>query len=376
LRVLHVIDSLFQAGAEELVKDMLPRMRARGSDPFVAVLKVLNNPLERELRAQGIPFLSTAAGGMYSPMHILNLALHVRKFDLIQTHLFPAQLFTPLAAMLARSTVPIVSSEHNTHHRRRKKWLHPLETWMYDHYAAVACPSEAIAVSLRKWIPGIGRKISVIPNGINLGVFQRAMPASRASIGIGDGACILLYVANFQTRKDHGTLLRAMTKIPDAHLVLVGDGDLRANFEAQTKSLGLTQRVHFLGHRNDVPQLLKMADIYVHPPAYEGFGIAVAEAMAAGKPIVATDVPGLAQVIGDAGIIVPPKDPSALAVEVCRLMNSRERRAQLSCAALQRSQQFSIEKTVDGYLDLYKSILSRSQEVLSNADIRSKATTN
>src|SRR6266852_4755582 len=124
LRVLHVIDSLIQAGAEALVKDMVPRMRSAGVAVSVAVLKELDGPFERELREQNIMFLPTARGGIYSPAHVFSLRRHIREFDVIQSYLFPAQLFAPLAAMLAGSKVPLVLSEQTTHHRRKKKWLH------------------------------------------------------------------------------------------------------------------------------------------------------------------------------------------------------------------------------------------------------------
>ena len=149
-----------------------------------------------------------------------------------------------------------------------------------------------------------------------------------------------------------------MANIPDADLMLVGDGEMRPQLERLAETLGIAQRVHFLGRRKDVPELLKMADIYVHPPAVEGFGIAAAEALAAGKPIVATNVPGLAQVVADAGILVPPGDPASLAKEVNKLMESPTRRQQLSRAAVERGRQFSIEKTVAAYIDLYRSVLS------------------
>jgi glycosyltransferase involved in cell wall biosynthesis len=358
LRILHIIDSLIEAGAEALVKDMVPRMQARGIDVSVAVLKELDSPFEREVREKGIPFLPTAAGGIYSPAHVVRLANHIDEFDLVQLYLFPAQLFAALAAMLAGSNVPLVLSEQTTSHRRRTNWLHQFDTWMYSHYTAIACASEGIAASLREWIPGVSRKITVIQNGIDVRKFQQAEFVSRASLGINESSCILLYVASFQSRKDHGTLLRALKEIPDADLVLVGDGELREQFERQARSSGIAGRVHFLGRRKDVAELLNMADIYVHVPAFEGFGIAVAEAMAAGKPIVASDVPGLAQVVGDAGILIPPGNSSLLATEVRRLIESRERRSQLSRAAVQRANQFGIENTVDGYIDLYKSILT------------------
>jgi glycosyltransferase involved in cell wall biosynthesis len=359
LRVLHVIDSLIQAGAEALVKDMVPRMRSAGVDVSVAVLTELDSPFERELRENNIPFLPTVRGGIYSPAHVLSLKRHVHKFDVIQVCLFPAQLFTPLAIMLAQSKVPLVLSEQTTQHRRRKMWLHPLETWMYSRYTAIACASEGIATSLKAWVPGVENKITVIPNGIDVQAFEQAKPGSRASAGINNGNCVLLYVASLQPRKDHSNLLHAMTQISDADLMLVGDGELRPQLERLAETLGVARRVHFLGRRKDVAELLKMADIYVHPPAIEGFGIAAAEAMAAGKPIVASNVPGLAQVVGDAGILVPPGDPAKLAQEVCMLMNSPERRQQLSRTAVERGRQFSIEKTVAAYIDLYRSVLSK-----------------
>jgi len=358
VRVLHLIDSLIQAGAEALVKDMVPRMRTRGVDVCVAVLKELDSPFERELREKGIPFLPTALGGFYAPGHLLSLRRHIPDFDVVHVYLFPAQLFAPIATILARSKVSLVLSEGTPHHRRKKKWLHPLERWMYSRYAAVACASDAIAASLREWIPGIDSKITVIENGIDVQKFQHAKPVSRASVGISNRNCVLLYVASLQPRKDHINLLRAMAHISDADLVLVGDGELRAQLERLAETLGIARRVHFLGRRKDVAELLKMADIYVHPPAFEGFGIAAAEAMAAGKPIVATNVPGLAQVVGDAAVLVPPSDPAALAAQISALLKSREHQEKLGNAATQRAPIFSIESTVSAYIDLYRSLVN------------------
>ena len=358
MRVLHVIDSLIQAGAEALVKDMVPRMRSAGVEVSVAVLKELDSPFERELREKNIHFLPTARGGIYSPAHVLSLKRHIHKFDVIQSYLFPAQLFAPLAVMLAGSKVPLVLSEQTTHHRRKRMWLHPPETWMYSRYAAIACASDGIAASLKSWVPGVGNKINVIPNGIDVEAFERAVPVPRSSVGINNGNCVLLYVARLEPQKDHANLLRALSHIPDADLVLAGDGSLRTQLKDQAKSLGVTSRVHFLGRRNDIAELLQMADIYVHPAAFEGFGIAAVEALSAGKPVVASNVPGLAQVVGDAGILVPPGDWVTLAREVCDLIQSRDRRSRLSRAAAERGRQFSIEKTVAAYIDLYRSVLS------------------
>ncbi len=359
LRVLHIIDSLIQGGAEALVKDLLPRMKLRGVNVSVAVLVELESAFERELRDEGIPFLPTAPGGIYSPRHVVSLMRQLDEFDLVHSHLFPAQLFAPLAAMLAGNSLPLLVTEHTTLPRRRKKWLYPLEHWMYSRYAAVACVSEAIAVNLRAWIPSLSERIAVIPNGIDVRKFQEAIPASSASLGIKNGNPVLLYIARFRSEKNHGTLLRALSKVPDVDLVLVGDGELQGQFERQSEELGIARRVHFLGARRDVAELLKMADIYLHVPVFEGFGIAAAEAMAAGKPIIASDVPGLAQVVGDAALLVPPSDSEALAAAIRRLIASPELQSRLARAAVQRSSQFSIEKTVEAYIDLYRTIVAK-----------------
>jgi glycosyltransferase involved in cell wall biosynthesis len=356
VRVLHLIDSLIQAGAEALLKDMVPRMRARGVEVSVAVLKELDSPFERELRERGTPFLPTAAGGIYSPLHVLSLQRQIQEFDLVHTYLFPAQLFVPIARILARRNVPLLLSEGAMHHGRKHWWFRPVENWMYRRYTAIACASEAVAAGLRVWVPAVREKIVVVQNGIDLHIFENALPLPRPSVGINNSNCVLLYVARFNQQKDHTNLLRAMTQIPDAHLLLVGDGELRPHAERLARSLGIAGRVHFLGRRKDVPKLLKMADIYVHAPAFEGFGIAAAEAMAAGKPIVATNVPGLAQVIGDAGILVPPSDPEALATQVTALMKSRARQKQLGERAAQRARTFSIDNTVSAYIELYRAL--------------------
>src|SRR5215472_2550545 len=96
MRVLHLIDSLILAGAEALVKDMVPRMRTRGLDVTVAVLKELDSPFEKELRDLDIVFLPTAGGGFYSPAHLLTLQKHIPRFDVVHAYLFPAQLFAPV----------------------------------------------------------------------------------------------------------------------------------------------------------------------------------------------------------------------------------------------------------------------------------------
>jgi glycosyltransferase involved in cell wall biosynthesis len=204
----------------------------------------------------------------------------------------------------------------------------------------------------------------VIPNGVPLDEFENAEPAA---LHISPGAVRVVFVGRFVAQKDHATLLRALGALPEAHLLLVGDGPLRPQLEHLAQSLGISQRVSFLGWRNDVAALLKASDIYVHSTHSDGFGIAACEAMAAGLPVLASDVPGLADVVAGAGILFPAGDDKALAQHLATLIGSPQLRREMSQASRQRARQFSIEKTVDGCIKLYESVLQTGSRQAAGA---------
>ncbi len=256
MKVLHVIDSLILAGVEVLLREMLPRMRDRGLDSSIVVLKHLDSPLENALRSEGFPFLSSRGSEIYSPLHVWSLAGHISDFDVVHSYLFPAQLWVVAAAKLAAKGVPLVTTEQSTQNRRRRRWVRPLDAWMYRNYAAIACNSEGTASNLLEWVPEVESRLSLIYNGVPLERFRNAAPASKNGIlPSSNGRPVLMFVARFDPAKDHPTLLRAMRKVPNADLVLVGDGDLRPQMERLARELEIGERVHFLGRRPDIPQL-------------------------------------------------------------------------------------------------------------------------
>src|SRR6266576_3674888 len=166
MRVLHVINSLILAGAEVLLSEMLPRMRQRGLDVAVVVLKHLDSPLEIDLQAAGFHFLASRSPNIYSPRHIWSLAKHISSFDVVHSHLFPAQLWVAAGARLASRRVPLVTSEPSTHNRRRRRWIRPLDLWMYQTYEKIICNSIATAEYLIRWVPEMVDRVSVIHNGV------------------------------------------------------------------------------------------------------------------------------------------------------------------------------------------------------------------
>jgi glycosyltransferase involved in cell wall biosynthesis len=361
MKVLHVINSLILAGVEVLLAEMVPRFRARGLEVEVAVLKPLDSPLEHRLRDSGIPFLQNSVHRIYSPAHVFSLARRLHEFDLVQSYLFPAQLWVASAAVLAKRRVPLVTTEQSTQTGRRNWWFHPADRWMYSRYRAIACNSPETLESLVRWVPGAESRVSVIPNGVALDRMAGAQPPPRSSVLPDDGSPLLMFVARLEPAKDHATLLRALAQVPSTRLALVGDGVLRGELEALAASLGIRERVHFLGRRADVPQLLKLADVYVHSSHWEGFGIAAVEAMAAGVPVIASDVPGLGQVVGSAGLLFPAGDAECLAKHIRSLLDSEPLRRRLSQAGKERARSFSIEGSVEAYISLYESVLAEER---------------
>jgi glycosyltransferase involved in cell wall biosynthesis len=360
MRALHIIDSLNRGGAETMLTAMAPKFRRWGVTCDVVALMDWPSPLEQKLRDEGVFLRYTGVRSLNSPTQISALSRLLSGYDIVHVHLFPAQLWTVLAKSGLRDRIPLVTTEHAIWNGRRRWWLRSIDSWMYQHYSHIACISGATAESLVHWCPGVAEKISVIPNGIPLEMFENATPATLENVPC--DATRLVFVGRCNAYKDHETLLRALRTVPDAHLLLVGDGPLRLQLERLAQSLGIANRVSFLGWREDVAAILKASDIYVHPTHSDGFGLAACEAMAAGLPVVASDVPGLAQVVDGAGILFPAGDERALADSLNALINSPMQRLNAGRASLARARQFSIEKTILGYIDMYESVLGIPQK--------------
>jgi glycosyltransferase involved in cell wall biosynthesis len=167
----------------------------------------------------------------------------------------------------------------------------------------------------------------VIPNGVDVDRFPVAVdrPAVIAALGLPAGARLLIVVAKLYRQKGHAVLLRALTAsdLPaDLHVILLGEGPERAALTAEVARIGMSDRVHFLGDRPDVPALLASSDLFVLPSLWEGLPMALLEAMASMLPVVATDVAGSRQVVvdGESGLLVPPGDAGALASAIRLLL--------------------------------------------------------
>jgi glycosyltransferase involved in cell wall biosynthesis len=193
-----------------------------------------------------------------------------------------------------------------------------------------------------------GRRPSrVIALGIDLDRFDGARPTLER-----DGP-LVGNVARLAPQKDHRTLIEAARLVPEAELVIVGDGELREELERLAEGL----RVRFLGARDDVPELLASFDVFAFPSLFEGLCLAVIEAQAAGVPVVATPVGGIRETVvdGETGLLVPTADPHALAAGIRRLLEDRPAAEAMAAEAKRRvRERFSIERMVDETLRLYR----------------------
>ena len=360
MRVLHIITSLHIGGAEKLMVDLLPRLKAKGVE--VELLLFLGNRtmFYEQLERENIKIhVFSDTGNVYNPKHLFRLwyFLKKNKYDIIHTHNTAPQIFAAIVSVFL--SLKLVTTEHNTtNHRRNWKWYRVIDKWMYGIYRSVICISDAAEENLKSYL-GIKSKFDryiTVYNGVDIDKFVNAVGNSFASTH----KKIITMVAGFRSQKDQDTLIKAFSILPKDkfELWLVGDGERRKNLELLAESEGIKDRVVFWGVRTDVPEILKTSDIIIMSSHWEGFGLAVVEGMAVGKPIIASNVDGLSQVVANAGLIFPKGDYVQLANLILELTNDKELYNKVAEKCLQRARQYDISKMVDGYLSVYQKLLN------------------
>jgi glycosyltransferase involved in cell wall biosynthesis len=247
------------------------------------------------------------------------------------------------------------------------RWLVRVGRWLLSGPDIVTGASDAVGAYFRE--VGVGpERVRVIYNGVDVDRFSQHHDgaAKRRELDLPADAWVIGLVAWLRPQKNHEALLRAFARLrpaaPDAWLVLVGDGERRPGLEALADTLAIRDRVRFLGGRLDVPELYPVFDVCCLPSHYEGMPLTVLEAMSAGKPIVATRVIGIQEVItdGETGLLVPPDDPTALAQALLRLRRDAALGRTLAKAGCDYVHAHGrLEVMVDRYTALYDEVLAR-----------------
>jgi glycosyltransferase involved in cell wall biosynthesis len=199
-------------------------------------------------------------------------------------------------------------------------------------------------------------KLRVVHNGIRVADFADVAPVRIAR------APVVLTTARLDPQKGLPVLLEAATKLPDVSFVVAGDGPERPVLAERARTLGVAGRVHFVGHRTDIAGLLAGCDVFVLPSVNEGLPLALLEAMAAGRPLIASAIPGVSEAVvhGQSGLLVPPGDSTALAAAIRRLLVEPDLRRRLASAARARvEREFSAEDMVRGVAAAYVELLDQ-----------------
>ena len=365
MKILHIIDALTMGGAENLLIGLAGEQVKRGYDVTVAPLVCPSStPVREKMEASGVkvkPFKST--GSVYNPFFIFKIAKIVRKYDVVHVHLFPALYWAGLANILTFKKTPFLYTEHSTKNKRRcNRILHATDRFIYQYgYKKIVACSDKALETYKEAYPTISH-VCAINNGIDTKIFREALPYTKQDLwGIDERCFTVTMVARFMTMKRQDTVVDAIAKLSDRiHAVFVGGeesdaGLIRVKHMAEAK--GVIDRIHFMYLRKDVPRILKTSDVVIMASDYEGLSLSSIEGMAAGKPFVATNVDGLREVVGSAGVLFDNKDCDTLASILERLNDDKEYYDEIAKKCTKRAQLFDISKMVSLYISLYKDVI-------------------
>jgi glycosyltransferase involved in cell wall biosynthesis len=223
--------------------------------------------------------------------------------------------------------------------------------------------SRGVAAYLTDRLGLPGEKVEVVYNAVRGELFDEPpAPELREQLTGGWKGPVVLTCARLDEQKGHRTLLAAAGRLPEALFLLAGDGPERQALARQARGLGVAERVRFLGHRSDVGALLAACDVFALPSLYEGSSLALLEAMAAGKAIVASEVPGTDELIddGQTGVLVAPGDPAALATAIRGLLADERLRADLGERAQRAARRFTPQTMATRVAGVYRQLLGEA----------------
>jgi glycosyltransferase involved in cell wall biosynthesis len=365
-------------GAQTHLLQVLRRLDRRRFAPVLCCLATDRKDsltLLDGVRELGVPILDArlrdSANSLGRPHSLVQMAriareLRRRRVQIVHSYLFHANWFGTLAGRMARVPVALVSKRSmDVYPRGRDRWACRLSNRLAD------CVT-AVAAAVRDHVHAVEgcplEKIVMIPNGIDL-PDPVASPAAQRPPILASTAhdTVVGTITRLVWKRGHEELLQAASIIrqsePSAKLVVVGDGPLRASLEAQARELGLNGGVRFLGAVPNAASLLPHFDVFVLSSVLEGMSNALLEAMAAGRPVVATRVGGNTELVvdGETGFLVPPKDPAAMASAVVRLARDSNLARRFGDAGRRRvASEFTLDRMVHRLESLYDDLLRRA----------------
>jgi glycosyltransferase involved in cell wall biosynthesis len=362
MKILQVINSMATGGAEKLLLETIPKYADKEISMDLLVLNGNDHPFYSDFKKTNpLQLFSLGKSSVYNPFLVFKLVKYLKKYDIIHVHLFPALYWVALAKWISFSDVKLVFTEHSTSNRRMNNWfLKIIDRFMYSKYTKIICITNEVENQIKKQLQFSDEKFIVIQNGIDLNKINQSKSYTKSELNLAlpEDAKLLLQVASFQFPKDQATVIKSLQHLlENVHLLLAGEGVLLEKSVELVKQLNLNTRVHFLGVRMDIPNLLKTADIVILSSQYEGLSLSCIEGLASGKPFVASDVPGLREIVDEPKLLFPFQNDVVLAEIILELLNDKDKYEVVVNHCLQRAKQFDISIMIENHVKLYKSLL-------------------
>lgn len=364
--ILQIIATLDIGGAERQLVELVKRLDKNKYNVTVCCI-TRGGPMEENLKKLGIEYhlLHKRFKFDFTVIFKLTRLIRQKKIDLVHTWNFTANAWGRLCAWVAGVPI-IIASEHGTFSPVLKRQI------LVDKLLS-KCTDKIITVSnnFKECIERIEKipheKIIAIHNGIDINEFGTSVNNAnlKNELKIDKECPVVGIVARLDPLKDHESFLRAaeyiIKKMPEVRFLIVGDGELRGKLESLAKEVGLSKKVIFTGFRRDITNILSIINVFVLCSISEALGIAVLEAMASSKPVVATNVGGIPEVVKDeeTGILVPPGNPEALAESITRLLKNKEEARRIGLAGRRRVEKyFDIKLKVKKVEEIYDKLIN------------------
>ena len=366
MRVVHVHRLRGISGSERHLLTLLPGLSERGVDVCFIGLddpRGNNEQFYDELRAAGIPFTRVEAGRDLDPLLARRALRAVRRFapTIVHTHLVHGDVYGGIAAMATGAV--LVSTKHNDDPFRAG-------VFRFVERALTRRAQRVIAItgSLARFnVERVGlpaEKLTVVHYGLDHPPSEEASTSNDSDLPA--DRRVVVAVGRLVEQKGHEVAVRALLRLrrryPATVLVVLGEGPLREHLEQLADELGIGAALILPGNVQAVGPWLARAEVFVHPARWEGFGLALLEAMLAGLPVVATRVSSIPEVVADeeTGLLVPPEDDAALAEALGRMLADPARAARMGALGRQRAREhFSASRMVEGTLEVYEAALAR-----------------
>jgi glycosyltransferase involved in cell wall biosynthesis len=365
IRVLMLVDSLLPGGAERFLAGLATNLPQDRYEVCVCATRGVHDPLVDTVRDAGIRYEVLGRRGRFdlSPFRRLRALLRDGGFDVLHAHKFGSNLWGSIVGRLAGTPVVIAHEQTWSYEGQplRRFLDGQVIARLADVFVAVSTRDRERMTSVERVPP---EKTVYIPNAFVPRDREPVTGDLRGELGIAPEAPVVGTLCVLRAQKRLDVLIDAFAVVaegnPEARLVIAGYGPLMEPWQAHAEERGVSDRVHWLGMRDDPDTVLAALDIAVMSSDFEGTPLFAFECMASRTPMVATDVGGLRDIFdhGVSGMLVPPRDPVAMASAIEALLRDPERRRAMADAAYERMSDFTIERAVERFEELYERLLS------------------